>query len=114
MAVVRSDEELKNCAAVVADELTQDFYTPDSLAHFSGMQATLAWISGEAVPSPITQQPGLAPAASAIEDELGAAYDVIYRRRPPTKTVNGSYASGVEATLLWVLGRSDEPPTPLD
>ncbi|RZU33411.1 hypothetical protein [Blastococcus saxobsidens] len=114
MAVIRGDEELRNCAAVVADELSQDFYSADAKARFSGILATLQWVAGEVVPSPIDQRPGVTPSSQAVEDELANAYDVIYRRRPPSKVVNGSYAGGVEATLLWALGRSDEPPTPLD
>jgi hypothetical protein len=114
VAVIRSDEELKNCAAVVVDELDQDFYSADSKARFSGILATLQWVAGEAVPSPIDQRPGVTPSAQAVEDELSSAYEVIYRRRPPSKVLNSSYAGGVEATLLWALGRSDEPPTPLD
>ncbi|SDY17661.1 hypothetical protein SAMN05661080_02573 [Modestobacter sp. DSM 44400] len=111
---MRSAKELKLCAEAVAREQAEGFDDAHFVQHTTGMAASLAWVMGEAVPSPINQRKALDPTPDVIDDEMEAALDVIYRRRAQDQIVSIPYAQGVEHTLLWVLEGTDDPPTSLD
>lgn len=110
---LRSANELGAARDKVRSNREEDQLDPDLQDHLpyaDGELATIDWVLGIADGSPVTHRTG-ADATDPVEldSEFQAALDMLYGRREMHRR-GQQYVSGVEATLMWILGESDSEP----
>jgi len=102
---LRSHEELTASLVDVLDEQAQ---APDEF--YRGCAAALEWVTGQRSTAPVSGDAGQRAGEAAMNAELAAAIAMLHGERPIPTPLRRGYLSGVEATLAWVLGQTEEPP----
>lgn len=88
-----------SCVAVVDRADT----SPEDVAFFSGVAATMLWLGGDTTVGPATGRGALVATVRAVEEEHVAAGRKMFLDKD-------EFATGVCATLEWARGRSTRPP----
>ncbi|GAA5036942.1 hypothetical protein GCM10023258_39940 [Terrabacter aeriphilus] len=104
---IRPVAELDATLADVNDELS---YAPQSADFYRGCAAALEWITGQRRVGPVDVDGSATADESGVHGQLAAAVAMLHGERPTPAPLVRAYVSGVEATLAWVLGQTDEPP----
>jgi hypothetical protein len=111
----RSRQELSRLYDAVTDacqryEQEPEWWGFSSLESVRGIAAALAWVLGRSEWAPVTGEytPG-GPDAAALRAEDYTADDAACRRRN-VPGISPSFANGVQHTVMWVRGDTDDPP----
>ena len=78
--------------------------------HIAGEFAALGWVLDPGAASPLTGRSGVdTNAPSELDRERRIATDMLYGKVPADGR-GEAYISGVESTLMWILGETDSEP----
>ena len=103
--VVRSSRQLSSVLAEVVELRTTFATQPD---YYNGCAAALEWVTGQRPPGPVSHDQDHSP-DSSVDGELHRSIAML-QGEEAMGPFSRAYASGVEATLAWVVGSSEEPP----
>ena len=102
---MRSSQELESSLAEVVEEQAHAAH-PE---FYQGCAASLEWVTGQRRNGPTSVDTRMAADAVTMRAELRLSIDMLHGE-VPSGPLPRAYLSGVEATLSWVLGQSDEAP----
>ncbi|MBB4920972.1 hypothetical protein [Streptosporangium saharense] len=116
MGVVRSPEAVAQVEAVNREDLAQ--YRADGVQpghedwglqqYTEGVLAALTWATGRALKAPLSGVQTARPSHEQMWAEATLGEEIARGQR--ASTLHRSYGTGVEAALLWLIARSDDPP----
>jgi hypothetical protein len=111
----RRRQDVSRLCDVVTDACQRHEQEPEkwgssSLEFVRGIVAALTWVLGRSEWAPVTgaYTPG-GPDTAALRAEDYAADDAACRRRN-IPGISPSFANGVQHTVMWVRGDTDDPP----
>lgn len=102
---LRSHEDLRASLADVLDEQAQ---APDE--YYRGCAAALEWVTRKRSTPPVGGEVSQRADETTMNAELAAVIAMLHGERAIPSTLRRGYLSGVEATLAWVIGQTEEPP----
>lgn len=103
--VARSEAQLRQ----LRDEVLGRF-SSDPQCVLLGSLDTLNWVLGERRAAPVSGPCAAAASGADVEHEEERAHEA--RGHPRLSGVSPEYAAGVEQTLRWLEGKTDDPPLP--
>ncbi|MBG0826153.1 hypothetical protein HS048_36415 [Planomonospora sp. ID91781] len=106
MGIIRSPQRIAEVETVAHAQMTDGPYR-------RGILDAIAWATGRRPRAPLSdrQSDNRLPSAQEMWREAILGEEIAYGRHELRRSQeHRSYGVGVEATLLWLIARSDEPP----